>query len=69
MKYLLPIDRRSVALIAHLNGGVRPKIEKQLTYYVFNSRNPSKNTIVDAATAIKLLRRFKISYFLTFPKK
>ena len=69
MKYLIPINRRSVALLAHLNGGVKPKIEKKLTYYVFNSRNTSKNTIVDSATATKLVRRFKIANLLTFPKK
>ena len=69
MKYLIPINRRSLPLLAHLNGGLKPKIEKKPTYYVFNSRNTGKNTIVDSATAIKLVRRFRIGNFLSFPKK
>ena len=57
MRYIIPINRHTLPLIAHLNGGLKPRIEKHLTYFVFNSRRNGFNDIVNEATANSMAKK------------
>ena len=57
MRYIIPINRHTLPLIAHLNGGLEPRIEKHPTYFVFDSRRNGFNDIINEATANSMAKK------------